>query len=103
MSKGQRIRVTVFGMEYTLKSEEDPQHIIELANYLNEKMTEISEKSSAKSALKIAILAALNITDDLFTERSEKENLEESISEKCASLREQVNMAVAIANNRDDG
>ena len=82
MVKGQQVRVTIFGMEYTLKSEENPQFIVELANYLNEQMTEISERSPTNSALKIAILAALNITDDLFKERYEKDKLEKGIAEK---------------------
>ena len=103
MLKGQRIRVRVYGSDYTLRSEEDPQYIVELADYLNEKMTEIAERSSAKSALKVAILAALNITDDLFKERQEKEKLNNIITEKCASLREQVDMAIAMAEKRKTG
>lgn len=94
------MRVTIFGMEYTLKSEENPQFIVELADYLNEQMTEISEKSSTNSALKIAILAALNITDDLFKERKEKEKLEDKIADKCVSLRDRLNSAIDLSEQR---
>lgn len=90
------MRVTVYGMEYTLKSDENPQYIVELANYLNDRMKEISDRSATNSALKIAILAALNITDDLFKDRYEKEKLEQSIGEKCASLREQLDAAINL-------
>ena len=103
MVKGQQVRVTIFGMEYTLKSEENPQFIVELANYLNEQMTEISERSSTNSALKIAILAALNITDDLFKERYEKDKLEKGIAEKCVSLRDQLNTAIDLSKQRETG
>ena len=101
MVKGQQVRVTIFGMEYTLKSEENPQLIVELANYLEEQMTEISERSSTNSALKIAILAAINITDDLFKERHEKEKLEEKIAEKCVSLRDQLDTAIDLSEQRE--
>ena len=97
------MRVTIFGMEYTLKSEENPQFIVELANYLNEQMTEISERSSTNSALKIAILAALNITDDLFKERYEKDKLEKDIAEKCVSLQDQLDTAIDSSEQRETG
>jgi cell division protein ZapA len=73
MTEKKSVTVTIYKNEYTLKGEAEPQHIIDLAKYVDEKMTEMGHKSSAP-ADKIAILAAMNIADDL--RRLEKKNVE---------------------------
>jgi cell division protein ZapA len=60
------ITVNIFGNEYTIKGVARPDYIISLANYLNNKMTEVQEATGLKDAKKIAILAAINISDELF-------------------------------------
>lgn len=62
-------KVKIFGMEYSLKVTETPEYIEKLASYVDRKMREISENSSLVSTLKIAILAALRIADELHRER----------------------------------
>ncbi|SRR5665213_1205510 len=92
MPEKKSVTVTIYKNEYTLKGEAEPQHIIDLAQYVDAKMTDLGHKSSAP-ADKIAILTAMNIADDL--RRLEKinehnltliENLEKSLQEiKTAS------------------
>jgi cell division protein ZapA len=92
MPEKKSVTVTIYKNEYTLKGEAEPQHIIDLAQYVDAKMTDLGRKSSAP-ADKIAILTAMNIADDL--RRLEKinehnltliENLEKSLQEiKTAS------------------
>jgi len=60
------ITVNIFGNEYTIKGVAEPDYIIMLANYLNNKMTNVQEATGIKDIKKIAILAAINITDELF-------------------------------------
>ncbi len=60
------ITVNIFGSEYTIKGVAEPDYIIMLANYLNNKMTNVQEVTGIKDVKKIAILAAINITDELF-------------------------------------
>lgn len=60
------ITVNILGSEYTIKGAGKPEYIISLANYLNNKMLEIQEALGLKDEKKIAILAAINITDELF-------------------------------------
>ncbi len=70
------ITVNILGSEYTIKGAGKPEYIISLANYLNNKMLEIQESLGLKDEKKIAILAAINITDELFELRKKvKENL----------------------------
>ncbi len=70
------ITVNILGSEYTIKGAGEPEYIISLASYLNNKMLEIQESLGLKDEKKIAILAAINITDELFELRKKvKENL----------------------------
>jgi cell division protein ZapA len=71
MTEKKSVTVTIYKNEYTLKGEAEPQHIIDLASYVDAKMTDMGRKSSAP-ADKIAILVAMNIADDL--RRLEKTN-----------------------------
>jgi cell division protein ZapA len=69
------ITVNIFGNEYTIKGVAEPDYIMTLANYLNNKMAEVQEATGLKDVKKIAILAAINISDELFeTKRSMKES-----------------------------
>lgn len=75
MSEKKAVTVTIYGNEYTLKGEADPQYILELAKFVDAKMNEIGKKSSAPAA-KVAILASMNIADELHRlEKSKVENL----------------------------
>ena len=69
------ITVKIFGSEYTIKGVAEPDYIYSLAAFLNEKMAEIQDATGLKDEKKIAILAAINICDELFdTRKSTKEN-----------------------------
>ncbi|HTC19517.1 MAG TPA: cell division protein ZapA [bacterium] len=74
MSEKKAVTVTIYGNEYTLKGEADPQYIAELAKFVDGKMSEIGKKSSAPAA-KVAILASMNIADELHRlEKAKTEN-----------------------------
>ncbi len=58
--------VTIFGRKYSIKSEVDPDYIKKAASYLNSKMQEIADSHPNISENRVAVLAALNITYELF-------------------------------------
>jgi len=64
------LKVNIYGTEYPVKGSTDQDYINEVAKYVDTKMKEINKNISIDSSLKIAILAALNITDELFRERN---------------------------------
>ena len=64
------LKVNIYGTEYPIKGNTDPDYIKEVAKYVDTKMKEINKNISIDSSLKVAILAALNITDELFRERN---------------------------------
>jgi cell division protein ZapA len=68
------VRVTIVGEEYSLRSEASQEHAEAVANYVDRAIRKVMSSGSIVETHKAAILAALQITDELFTAR---ENLEE--------------------------
>lgn len=69
-----RVTVSIAGKQYSIVSAVDPDYIKEVADYLNTKLKEVSENYPNIPETKIIVLAALNITDELF---QVKKNLKE--------------------------
>ncbi len=61
-----RVNVTIFGKDYSLVSEVDTDYIRKAAGYLDSKMREVSENYPNIPEARVAVLAALNIADELF-------------------------------------
>ena len=61
-----RVVVTIFGKQYGIMSEVSPEYTKEAAAYLDGKMKEIAKNYPNISESRVAVLAALNITDELF-------------------------------------
>ena len=80
-------RVSIFGHEYTVKAPTDSSYIKNIAEYVDAKMREVQEgMPNVQSTERIAILAAMNISDELFTNRKEKENFSSEMENKVQSL-----------------
>ena len=73
--KNGNISVQIFGADYPVMGAQDPQYVQELARYVDAKMRDIAKGSALLSASKVAILAALNITDELFRCRASRQEL----------------------------
>jgi len=59
-------KVEIYGQYYNIKGTDDIAYITTLSDYVDAKMKEISEQTPTIDSLKVAILAALNITDQFF-------------------------------------
>lgn len=89
MAPGQ-IRVNIFGTEYTLVSDGNETFVNEIAQYVDKKMREIDKSSAIKSVNKIAILAALNIAEELCQERDYRNKLLDQLNEEAKNLNESI-------------
>jgi cell division protein ZapA len=80
------VQVQIFGHSYTIRGEADEQYILGVAAYVDRKMREITEKLPVASLSKVAILASLNIADELFKERADKKDQAQQFSHHAAKL-----------------
>jgi len=81
-------KVEIFGQEYKIKGVGNPQYVHKIAGYVDKKMREIAHSSGIMSQSRIAILAALNITDELYQVRETREKAEHELESQAAKLGE---------------
>eukprot|EP01156_Anaeramoeba_ignava_P011595 Anaeramoba_ignava/a484068_26.p4 GENE.a484068_26~~a484068_26.p4 ORF type:complete len:101 (-),score=6.34 a484068_26:2685-2987(-) len=87
LKKDNYVKVNIHGQEYTVKAQADPDYIKNVARYVNEKMDEVERSLPNKQAsIRVAILAAMNITDELFSNNLEKNKLQKNIQSKTNLL-----------------
>jgi cell division protein ZapA len=60
------VPVFILGQRYPIRSTLEPAYIVELAGYVEEKMKAAAEAGTAHDTLRLAVLAALNIADEMF-------------------------------------
>ncbi len=82
------IKVEIFGNEYRIKGQADAEYVKRVAAYVDEKMRQISQMSVTGAVSKIAILTAINIADELFRERQEREKAVEKLSHRLEEIGE---------------
>jgi cell division protein ZapA len=80
------VQVQIFGHSYTIRGEADQEYILGVAAYVDRKMREITEKLPVASLSKVAILASLNIADELLKERAQRDSRERNLNDRAARL-----------------
>jgi len=78
------VTVDIAGNSYTLRTDEDPEYLKQLANFVTVKILEIKRDTNA-SSLDCATMAALDIADRYHKEQQKKK----SSSRKKAATEEQ--------------
>ena len=82
--------VEIFGSTYHVRGDKDPELLQELADHVDGKMREIAQQVSTVDTAKIAILAALNIADELLQCRKQQEGERVEIQDKVTRLAERL-------------
>ena len=78
--------VHIAGQRYVLRSDADEAYVQSLAGYVNERINEVQRSARPVPSQSLAVLAALNIADDLFRERQRRVALKEKIRDKSKKL-----------------
>lgn len=83
-----RVDIEIFGKIYTVKGEKDPEYVRKVAEYVDRKMREISQVTETVSTSRIAILASLNIADELFDLMGDADELRSRMTELTMKIQE---------------
>lgn len=68
----QNFVVNVFGSEYNIKADRDGEYVLKVAEVVDKKMREVSDRYRQLNPVRTAVLACLNLVDESFR-RSEAE------------------------------
>jgi cell division protein ZapA len=80
------VTVQIAGNRYTLKTDEDDRWVKSLAAFVDAKMREAQKHTRTVDTQSVAVLTALQIAEELFSERRETSELRKSIRERSQSL-----------------
>ena len=85
-------KVNILGQEYFIKSSAKSIYFKEVSRYVNGKMNEIIDEGidPTTQQLKIAVLACMNITDELLSYKKKNNEILNEIEAKSSSIIEYI-------------
>src|SRR3954451_16606323 len=82
------VRVEIYNQTYNIRSDGDTEYIIQLAEFVDSKMREISSGTLTVDSLKVAILAALHIADEFYQLKHSQAQTDAQLASRSAECAE---------------
>src|SRR4028119_23886 len=82
------IRVEIYNQIYNIRSDGDSEYINQLAEFVDSRMREISSHTLTVDSLKVAILAALHIADELHRLKRHHEQTDAQLASRSTECSE---------------
>ena len=79
-SKKNTVRVTILNEEYAIRTETSPEHTRDVAKHLDQAIRQVMASGSVVESNRAVVLAALQITSDLFDARTALDGVNESMT-----------------------
>lgn len=92
---GKSIKVKIFGSEYPLRGENE-EMTKKIATYVDGMLNKIHDKLPEQPPLTVAVLSALNITEDLMKERDTNERAMNHLETELAKLSNYLDNCLAL-------
>ena len=90
------LKVKILGQDYVVRSSAGQKYLNEVSAYVNEKMEEFMASGIDDSQqLRIAVLAAMNITDELISYKKEKQKFVDKVEAKTLAITEFIDNRIA--------
>jgi cell division protein ZapA len=86
MEENAVVPIAIQGQQYPIRTSLDPEYVMKLAAFVDEKMRAASESTPSSDSLRLAVLAALNIADELFRCRDATEQRDGQLAERTVEL-----------------
>jgi cell division protein ZapA len=86
MAEGRLIPVEIHGQRYPIRTSLEPEYVVRLAAYVNDKMRTAAETTPTGDSLRLAVLVALNLADELFRCRDEGQAQHGELAERASEI-----------------
>jgi len=84
--EGRVVPVEIAGQRYPIRSSLDPEYVARLAAYVDEKMRAAADTSPSGDSMRLAVIAALNVADELFRCRDANRARNGELAERTQEL-----------------
>ena len=101
MSEVPAIEIEIHGQRYPIRTTLDRRYVLDLAVYVDRKLSLAADELPSSDTLTLAIVTALNIADELFQTRDLRGNDSHHVKARAAALEEMVDQALQLAGHRD--
>lgn len=88
------MKVQIYDQEYKFQSDQQEAYVRKLAAYVDGKMHSVAESTRTVDSLRVAVLAAINIADELFSLRGEQQLAVAPLRERLEKCVEMVDEAL---------
>ena len=95
------IRVEIYNQTYNIRSDGDTEYIIQLAGFVDSRMREISSGTLTVDSLKVAILAALHIADELHRLKHMHEQADSQLAARSSECAEMLDRLLKVRSSVD--
>jgi cell division protein ZapA len=82
----QSTRVEILGVEIRIRSDADRAYVAEVARFVDSKLKEIQDRDPVVARERLAILACMNIADQLIREREETRQAMDGLESRVRAL-----------------
>jgi cell division protein ZapA len=89
------VPVVIQGQRYPVRSSLEPTYVAQLAAYVDEKMRLASEANDTSDFLRVAVLAALNLADEVFRHRADREDRASAVAARAGDIERLVDEVLA--------
>jgi len=97
MAEPKIVHVEVHGQKYPIRTHLDPQYVEDLAQFVEARMALAAKSSPSSDTVGLAILAALNITDEFFRTKSALRDSSGNLTARAEAIEKIVDQALALA------
>jgi len=97
MAEPRVVQVEVHGQKYPIRTHLEPQYVEELAQFVEARMALAVKSSPSSDVVGLAILTALNITDEYFRARTALANRSGTLTARTEALEKIVDQALSLA------
>ena len=96
MAQSKPVKVSIMGQEYNVRTDADPKYIHKVAKFVENRMKEIEEAApETTSQLRIAVLAAMNVTDEYLSTMHKKNEAIDKLESKTIAITEFIDQKIS--------
>ena len=96
MAQSKPVKVSIMRQEYNVRTDANPKYIHKVAKFVENQMKEIEEAApETTSQLRIAVLAAMNVTDEYLSTMHKKNEAIDKLETKTIAITEFIDQKIS--------